>query len=167
MFPLEKSPQLFSTWMRIQRLDPVSVPTWKVTSLFNTWVRTQTLDPGSVPTWKVTSLFNTWMRTQSLYAQLKRPLTFSTWVTAQKTPKSRSGDEDAAREREREREREGESATVLSCKSELFGVRGGKNPELYVSGMLFFVSQKSLFLFLLCFLKRRFFFSGSLWYRQR
>jgi hypothetical protein len=37
--------------------------------------------------------------------QLKRPLTFSTWVTAQKTPKSRSADEDAARERERERAR--------------------------------------------------------------
>ncbi len=79
-----------------------------------------------------------------MHAQLKRPLTFSTWVTAQKTQKSRSRDEVAARERERE----GESATVLSCKSELFGVRGGINPELYVSGMLFFLSQKPLFLLL-------------------
>ncbi len=79
--------------------------------------------------------------------QLKRPLTFSTWVTAQKTPKSRSADEDAARERERERE----SATVLACKSELFGVRGGKNPELYVSGMLFLSVSKVSFSFALVF----------------
>jgi hypothetical protein len=68
-------------------------------------------------------------------------------VTAQKTPKSRSADEDAARERERERE----SATVLACKSELFGVRGGKNPELYVSGMLFLSVSKVSFSFALVF----------------
>jgi hypothetical protein len=68
-------------------------------------------------------------------------------VTAQKTPKSRSADEDAARERERERE----SATVLACKSKLFGVRGGKNPELYVSGMLFLSVSKVSFSFALVF----------------
>jgi hypothetical protein len=55
------------------------------------------------------------------------------------------------RKREREKETEGESATVLSCKSELFGVREGKNPELYVSGMLFFSVSKVSFSFALLF----------------
>ncbi len=109
------------------------------------------------------------MRTQSLYAQLKRPLTFSTWVTAQKTPKSRSRDEDAAREREREKERKRprERARPFCLANPSFLEFAGAEIQNYTCPVCcFFLSQKSLFLLLFCFLKRRFFLSGSLWYRQ-
>jgi len=73
--------------------------------------------------------------------QLKRPLTFSTWVTAQKTPKSRSADEDAAREREREGERE-RDRSVLQIRA-FWSSRGQKSRTIRVRYVIFSVSEVS------------------------